>query len=72
MESGAESSSQLPPSSRAYSSEQMNRTASVARDGEINTGALFISGNDPPLNPSNLAIPFAYTSRPKEEEMGKE
>jgi len=50
----------------------MNRTASVARDGEINTAALFISGNDPPSNPSNLAIPFAYTSRPKEEEMGKE
>jgi len=50
----------------------MNRTASVARDGEINTAALFISGNDPPSNPSNLAIPFAYTLRPKEEERGKE
>jgi len=49
----------------------MNHTASVARDGEINTGALFISGNDPPLNPSNLAIPFAYTLRPKKEKRRK-
>ena len=51
--------------SRAYPSERTNCSASAAGDGEINIVVLFVCV-DPP--PSNLAIPFSCTSRPREEE----